>query len=203
MVLSTHSRLPYVRRSTMNDFDYSPPRARGQIGESSILVRKAQETEPTTATTAVGPQPSQKVSPVTSSQSNTSPRNDPNLGNLLTAFVSQVATQIAEGVREFLDAVGQAVRTFVEKARHDYEAWTSDPLLQERPATLIGQVRQSKQPSDLPKYIQLPLAIVVFILLLLRFSTAGEASLTLIEINVESPQFYTNFDTLNQNCSTP
>ena len=186
----------------MNDFDYSP-RARGKIGESVVLVQKVQETEPTTATTAVGPRPSQKESPVTSSQNNILRKNAPNLGKCLTEFVSQVVTQIADSVRESLEAIGQAIRLLVEKARHDYETWTSDPLLQEQPATLIEQVRQSEQPSVSPKYIRWPLAIVVIVYLLLKLSTAGEASLSLIEINVESPQFYTNFDTLNNNCSTP
>ena len=188
----------------MNNFDYNPPRARDQIGESVVLVQKVQKTEPATAATAVGPQPSQKESPVTSSQNNFLQQNAPNLSKCLTAFVSQVVTPLADTVRGFLEAVGQAIGSLVEKARHDYEIWTSDPLLQRRPATLFEQVRQSEQPFISPKFIQWPLAIVmVIVFLLLRFSNAGESSLSLIEINVESPQFYTNFDTLNQNCSTP
>lgn len=121
----------------------------------------------------------------------------------LTIPLSQVVTQIADGAREFLEAIGQAIRSLVEKARYDYETWTSDPLLQERPDTLIEQLRQAEQPSVSSKYIRWPLAIVAIVILLLRLSFAEEASFSLIEINVESPQFYTNFDTLNQNCSTP
>ena len=204
MVLNTHSRLPFVRRSTMNDFDYSPPRERGQIGDLAVPIQKVQKIEPTTATTAVGPQPSQKESPVTSSQNNTSRQDAPSIGECLTEFVSQVVTYIADGVREFLDAVGKSIRTLVDQVRHDYETWTSDPLMQERPATLIVQVRQSKRPSVSPKFIQWPLAVVVFVVfLLLRFSTAGEPPLTLNLLNVERLQIYTNFDTLNQNCNTP
>lgn len=180
----------------------NPRRAAGQIRESTTRSQLTKKTDPTTVAAVVGSYASQKETPATSSQNNT-------LQYYIQGFAKHLADIVPQTIARMILAaknVGQTIRHIVESVRHDYEILNSDPIVQEKPATIFGKIQKPEQSTILPKSVRWILAIMIYLFLSWQGflpQNTERASSPLIEINYNNQEYYIDFDTWDHNCIKP
>ena len=180
----------------------NPRRAAGQIRESTTRSQLTQKTEPTTVAAVIGSRASQTDPPVTSSQNSTLQYSIQSFAKSLADIVPKTMARIALMVKR----AGQAIRHIVESVRHDYEILNSDPVVQEKPATIFRKIQKPEQSTILPKSVRWILAIVIYSFLSWQGflpQIVERASPPSIEINFSIQEIYVDFGTRGHNCIKP